>query len=206
MSRPSRKLPKSRAEAKQATRVALLDAGIREISAHGLDASLDAICARAKLTRGAFYVHFADREAFLVAVMEHVLGGFVQSLAGAAQAPRDLATAVRTFFAAAGTPVLHPAGRAQAGGLRFHHVMEACRRSPAIGEAYRRIVKVGREQIAALIARDQAARSTRADVAAGSLADMFVIAALGTAALLELELPIDHERLGATLLSLVSAA
>jgi len=39
--------------------------------------SLDDICDRAGFTRGAFYVHFADREALLVAVMDHVGESFV---------------------------------------------------------------------------------------------------------------------------------
>ncbi|HEY0250250.1 MAG TPA: TetR family transcriptional regulator, partial [Kofleriaceae bacterium] len=69
-------MPKTREQAKAQTRIALIDAGIIELGHHGLDASLDQICARAKLTRGAFYVHFADRDAFIVAVMHHVLGGF----------------------------------------------------------------------------------------------------------------------------------
>ena len=40
---------------------------------HGLDGpSLDDICAHAGFTRGAFYVHFEDRDDFLVAVMDRV--------------------------------------------------------------------------------------------------------------------------------------
>jgi len=80
MAKPARKAPKTRAEKKQRTRAALIAAGLAEISEHGLEASLDAICARAGLTRGAFYVHFADREAFLIAFMNEVLGRFVASL------------------------------------------------------------------------------------------------------------------------------
>ena len=49
--------------AKQETREALLQAAMAEFAEKGLDLpSLDAICARAGFTRGAFYVHFRDRE------------------------------------------------------------------------------------------------------------------------------------------------
>ena len=59
-----------RALTKRETRAALLDAGLAEFAAHGLDTpSLDAICARAGFTRGAFYVHFKDREDFVVAII-----------------------------------------------------------------------------------------------------------------------------------------
>ena len=183
MSKTARKPRKTRAETKQATRVTLIEAGIAEISKHGLEASLDAICARADLTRGAFYVHFADREAFLIAVMQHVLGGFVQALTSVGSI--DLAAAVRMFFAAVGSPALHPAGRTGR-GLRFHHVMEACRRSPVIGKTYRGLIETARERLAT-------------DPAIG---DLLVVCALGTAAALELEVPIDSRRLGDTILRL----
>ncbi|HVH04632.1 MAG TPA: TetR family transcriptional regulator, partial [Myxococcota bacterium] len=68
--------PKSARElAKQETREALVQAAIAEFAEKGLDLpSLDAICARAGFTRGAFYVHFRDREELLGAVMERALG------------------------------------------------------------------------------------------------------------------------------------
>ncbi|MBM4360960.1 MAG: TetR family transcriptional regulator, partial [Deltaproteobacteria bacterium] len=53
---------KSRAEASQETRDALIEAGMAAFASEGLDApSLDSICERAGYTRGAFYVHFKDR-------------------------------------------------------------------------------------------------------------------------------------------------
>ena len=59
---------------KQETREALLRAGMELFAEQGLDVpSLDALCARAGFTRGAFYVHFADREEFIVAVMERIV-------------------------------------------------------------------------------------------------------------------------------------
>jgi AcrR family transcriptional regulator len=70
--------PRSREEAKRETREALLLAGIAEFSERGLaEPSLDAICSRAGYTRRAFYVHFRVRDDFISAVMEQVLGDFL---------------------------------------------------------------------------------------------------------------------------------
>jgi AcrR family transcriptional regulator len=60
--------------AKQETREALIRAGMAAFSEEGVDLpSLDAICARAGFTRGAFYVHFKDRDDFFSAVAEQAL-------------------------------------------------------------------------------------------------------------------------------------
>ena len=196
MVKPRRKQVKSRVESAQATRQALIAAGLAEIAKHGLDASLDGICARAKLTRGAFYVHFADREALLAAVMEHVLGNLIGRLAG--MGTPDLAGAIRAFVGAAGSPALAPAG-----ALRFHHVMEVCRRSRSIGNNYRGLVMRGRDAVAMLLAREQAAGRARTTPGPMPLADLLVVFALGVASLLELEIPIELGGLEQTLRDVV---
>jgi TetR/AcrR family transcriptional repressor of nem operon len=67
-----------REAAKQETREALVRAGMALFSEEGVDVpSLDSICARAGFTRGAFYVHFKDREDFLGAVVDQTLSDFV---------------------------------------------------------------------------------------------------------------------------------
>lgn len=51
-----------------------LDLALAALSEDGPDAlKLDAVCARAEVTRGSFYHHFKDHEAFLIAVGEHWL-------------------------------------------------------------------------------------------------------------------------------------
>lgn len=200
MSKPPRKPRKTRAETALATRAALLEAGIAEFSVHGFEASLDSICARAKLTRGAFYVHFADRDAFIVAVMQHVLGTFVTALTAVRPSGDGLAMAAEVFFGAVRSraPVVRGAA-----GLRFHHLMEACRRSKVIGETYRQLVMTGRDQLGAVLAGDQKRRAVRADVPAEAVADVLSVIALGTIAATELELPIDVERLRRSVLALL---
>ncbi|MEO8707260.1 MAG: TetR/AcrR family transcriptional regulator [Kofleriaceae bacterium] len=184
----------SRSETKEATRIALITAGMEELAEGGLDASLDSICARAGLTRGAFYVHFADRDAFLLAVMQHVLGGFVR-LVTAVPAVGGIDRAIEIFFAAvrARAPALHGGG-----SLRFFHLMDACHRSKPIGDAYRALLLGGRDKLAATVIVDQAEGDARADVTPQALADFMTVAALGIVAMLELEIPLDVTRLAAT--------
>jgi len=192
--------PRAREETKQATRVALINAGITEFAHHGFEVSLDQICARAKLTRGAFYVHFADRDAFIVAVMQHVLGGFVTALTGPTTS-LDLATSIRLFIAAVRSRAPVVSGGA---GLRFHHVLEACRRSKAIGNTYRGVVAVARSTIVAAIIRDRAAGKVHRDRDPDGLADLMVAIALGMLAVNELDLPVDLDRLEAAMLGVLT--
>jgi len=195
----------TRAETAARTRKSLISAAAAEFSDRGLDASLDAICARAGVTRGAFYVHFADRDALISAVMDDVIGDLMRSLVERAPASRAggaLAQAIRLFFtaAAARSPAIH-----RGGALRFHHLMDACHRSPAIGATYRNLVVAARDQISAAIRSDQTADTTRADLKPDALADLMTIVALGTAAALELEIPVDLDRLRATTTAIAKA-
>jgi AcrR family transcriptional regulator len=184
----------------QETRTALIAAALEEFATHGLDASLDAICARAGLTRGAFYVHFADREALILAVMEHVLGGFVALLTSMRAEVGGTERAIELFVAAARAraPEVH-GGRA----LRFFHLMDACHRSKQLGTSYRTLILEARDRIAGGIAVDQAASRIRQPPADAVLADLLTVFALGVVAALELELPLDLGRLGKTLLAIL---
>ena len=201
MSRPRK--PRPRAETKEATRAALIAAGLEEFASHGLDASLDDICARAGLTRGAFYVHFIDRDALILAVMNQVLGSFVAVLTGAHAEVGAVDRAIQLFFAAARarSPAVH-AGRS----LRFFHLMDACHRSRELGDAYRNLILDGRDKVAAGIALDQSAGNVREDIPAPALADFMTIAALGVVAMFELEIPLDVAQLGTTMLAVIAPA
>src|SRR5688572_21479791 len=93
--------PSAREQSKAETREALLMAALEEFAKHGLEApSLDAICARAGYTRGAFYVHFKDRDELIAAVMERVLKRFMDAMIATGDAALDLERTVRTFASA----------------------------------------------------------------------------------------------------------
>ena len=187
----------ARAAAKRATRDALIDAALAEVVAHGpRGASLDAICARAGRTRGAFYVHFADREALLIAAMDRLLGGLVQSITTAGEpGATGLPDAIARFTAAAAAraPAVH-ADRE----LRFHHVLEACRDSRAIGDRYRGIVAAAIAWVTQAVTAERRA-GVLAGVDPNALAEALVAFAFGIVALLELDVPIDPIRIGAAL-------
>jgi len=173
--------------AKAGTREALLQAGIAEIAGRGLDApSLDAICARAGYTRGAFYVHFRDREDFLVAVMERFLGELYDAVIATGDERRDLEETVRRF---AGLLALRPAQ-----GVPLHRLLEMSTRAPGfrarlaerLREAALRVAKAARE--------GQAAAAVRRDADAEALGEVLVALALGALAASEAGLTLDLPR------------
>ena len=90
--------PRSRDAAKQETREALLQAAMELFRSEGLDASLDAVCARAGYTRGAFYVHFRDREELISAVIERVGFTLIDTLLGTENNDEDFLVLVQRFL------------------------------------------------------------------------------------------------------------
>ncbi|HEY8429253.1 MAG TPA: TetR family transcriptional regulator, partial [Sandaracinaceae bacterium] len=75
------------------TREALVAAAMELFAEQGLTGpSLDAICAKAGFTRGAFYVHFATRDDLIAAVVEKAMGGFIDAIIASGEAGADLET------------------------------------------------------------------------------------------------------------------
>jgi hypothetical protein len=83
-------------------------------------------------------------------------------------------------------------------GLRFHHVLEACRRSKAIGAAYREVVATARAWVVAALRRQHPDRDPE------GIADLLVAFVLGMLAVGELDLPVQLDRLERAMLELVS--
>jgi AcrR family transcriptional regulator len=192
--------PRSREVAKQETREALLLAGLAEFAAHGLDApSLDAICARAGYTRGAFYVHFRDRDEFLVAVMDRILGSFVDAMLATDGDEHDLEHAVDRYAGAAAG--LTASARRS---LPVHRLLDACARSRPLRERFRTLVREAIERLAKATERGQAAGAVRPDVDAESAATLLVAAAIGLATTIEVGVPLDLDALRRTALRLLS--
>ena len=188
---------------KQETRQALLVAGLAELSEHGLEApSLDQICARAGFTRGAFYVHFKDREDFLVAAMDHVLGQFLDVLTSASSFESGgVAQAVRFFCIA---PDARDAAVHGGKAIRFHHLMEACQRSPVVGERYRAMVRKAQHLITDGLKRDLRRKALRKDVTPAQITALMTALALGVTAMIELDLPVSALGVGETTLLLLA--
>lgn len=176
--RPKRRPPRDPA----ATRDALIAAGMELFAERGLDApSLDDICARAGLTRGAFYVHFQDRDDFLVAVMDRVGRPLLDELFAVGEGGFAEAAAKFVAASASGRYPLMPEG-----GIRPYQLLDACARSPVLRERYLALVRLGTARIAELVAKGQARGTLRADVAPVNAASLAIALVVGAQTLADL--------------------
>jgi TetR/AcrR family transcriptional repressor of nem operon len=179
----------SREATKRDTREALVTAGMLEFAEHGLDASsLDAICARAGKTRGAFYVHFADRDELLAAVIERILTSFYDAVIAPGDGAHSLQQTVAGYVAAVATNA--PAVR-NSGPWRFHHTLAACARSPELRRRYAALQRQAIERVTRAARGGQRGGTVRADVPAERLGELLVLLTLGIDAMREIGAPFD---------------
>jgi TetR/AcrR family transcriptional repressor of nem operon len=188
--------------AKQETREALIGAMLALIPEHGLDASLDDICDRAGFTRGAFYVHFRDRDELLAAAMERVGRAVLDALIGATSQEEDLAAIVERFLAALASGA-YPLTRA--GGVRPYQLLDACARSPAVRAQYGALVTESVERLTERARAGQRRRTVRSDVRAEDIALLSVAIVIGVQTLIDLAVPIDVARGASAWLGLIGA-
>jgi AcrR family transcriptional regulator len=205
--RAPRRARRPRDLTKRETREALLNAGLAEFAARGLDApSLDGICERAGYTRGAFYVHFRDRDDFLVAATEHVLGRLFDAVIATGDQAHDLERSVERFMSAVAAMAAHPTRRRPRdplGGLHFHHLLEACARSPTIRARVVGLVQEAVGRLSQATAAGQAVHTIRRDVDPRQVATLLIGAAMGLLSVVEMGMSIDFEHGRATLLALL---
>jgi TetR/AcrR family transcriptional repressor of nem operon len=179
----------ARDEAKRETREALITAAREELAENGLEtASLDAICARAGYTRGAFYVHFKDREELIVAVVDRILTSFHDRVIAGEGAAEDLDRTIGQYVA------MVLAGAPEVGGRdrwHFHHTLAACARSPVLKERYAALQRQAMERVTSAAKAGQRAGTVRDDVPAASLGEVLVILTMGIAAMVDLGIPFD---------------
>jgi TetR/AcrR family transcriptional repressor of nem operon len=180
--------PVSRDQAKNETREALLRAALALIPERGLDVSLDDICDRAGYTRGAFYVHFADRDALLAAVMERVGRSVLDALIGATDAGDDLGQVVSRFLSGLSTGA-YPLTRA--GGVRPYQLLDACARSPAVRDQYVALVREAVARLASTLSAGQKVGRVTADVRPADAGMLLVALAIGVHTLVDLDVPLD---------------
>jgi AcrR family transcriptional regulator len=199
--RPKKRDPVSRERSKQETREALIQAAIEAFAEEGLEApSLDAICERAGYTRGAFYVHFRDRDDLVVAVMERVTAVLLDTLIATGDAALDLERTVRSFadaVAAGAYPV--------PGSVRSHQILQACARSETIRERYVQTLGEAARRVTHVIRRGQEAGSVRCDLDPAQTANLLIALVLSVQTLREVDYPFDVKAACDTLLSMVRA-
>jgi AcrR family transcriptional regulator len=183
------KNPPTREATKQETREALVRAGALEFAEKGLDGpSLDAICERAGFTRGAFYVHFRDRDDLLVAVVDRVLERFQRAVIASTGAPDDLRETIGRYVRAVveGDPV--PTNTPK---WAFHDTLAACARLPVLRDRYRALQEGAIDQVARAAAAGQRAGTVRRDVTPKAIAEILVVLTLGIGAMLDAGIPFD---------------
>lgn len=198
-----------RAEAKQETREALIKAALIEFADHGLDApSLDAICARAGYTRGAFYVHFRDRADLLVAVVEHAMTLFMDTVIATGGEGHDLERTIDRFAEAVAGQM---AGGAKAkptlplpAGVSFARVLEGVMREPQLRAGLTMLLASAAARLAAITTEGQQAAAIRRDVDPPDVASLLVIVALGVMVALDVGLPLAPAALRDTVLRLLA--
>ncbi len=192
--------PRKRDVTKQETRAALIAAGAAEFTENGIEGgSLDAICARAGFTRGAFYVHFTDRDELVSAILELLLTGFHDTVF----TTTDNATLEQTitrYVAAvlAGVPATRSIGRWQ-----FHNTLAACSRTPALRDRYVALQRKAMARLASAARNGQRAGEVRDDVNADALAEILVILTLGITVMRDLGYSLDVGRAGTAVSTLV---
>lgn len=192
--------PRSRAAAKEASRAALITAASELFAVKGLDVSLDEVCARAGYTRGAFYVHFKDRDELMVAVMERVARGSLVEMLGDGES-ENLGAIVRRFTERLESGA-HPVSKA--GGIRPYQLLDACARSPVIRERYVALVSEGANRLAEVLRSYQQAGAIRHDVDARHVATLLEALVIGLETMQDVEMPVDLEAGAGVLLQLLA--
>lgn len=173
-----------REEKKRETRRALVEAAIRLFVAEGLDApSLDAICKEAGCTRGAYYVHFRDRDDLACAAMEQAITDFMSEIF------RDQAESGDPLhFADAFLDAIASEGHIVGGGatrIRFHHLLAACAKHAPIREQYLGLLSMLAETLRSELAKRMPVRD------AAIRAESSVLLMLGLLANVDLGRKID---------------
>jgi len=174
---------KTRNESKQETREALLRAGIEAFSVQGVDVpSLDAICAKAGYTRGAFYVHFRDRDDFLLATIDKLLVDFINQVIASGEYGEDLVKTVDLFInIAEKRRLLALVG----GSVRLRVLLEAGGRSPEVKERLAALLQEANSRLQTSTREAQAAGTLRDDLNTAHVASLMIASAVGMIVLTE---------------------
>lgn len=183
---------KSRQVAKQETREALIRAGMLLFSEKGVDVpSLDAICARAGFTRGAFYVHFRNRDDFLAAVIDRVLVVFVDSVVSASHSGHDLSDTVERFLTLASRGKVPLMSQQR---LILHLMTRGVQRADKMRARFKALLEDALSRLASAAREGQTADVVKVEVDPDLIAMWLAASALGLTTLINLGVDVDFER------------
>ncbi len=178
--------------AKQATRSALIQAALRLFQEEGFDGpSLDAICAAAGYTRGAFYVHFKDREDLVATVMGETLQALLDRVIDP-NSEND-GSLLQTVVQYVNNTLVPLASTTDATGPRFHQFLEACHRSPAVRNILQETIRQAVSRVGSVVRSGQGPDGIREDMDADGLASVLVLLALGSLVAVDVQLDMKLE-------------
>jgi AcrR family transcriptional regulator len=192
-----------REEAKRASREALISSAKRLFAEKGIDVSLDDLCADAGYSRGAFYVHFKDRDDLLKVVMAEVGNDLFRSLLGEDDNPPDFFALVPKFIGAVFSGE-YPLTKK--GGMRPYQLLDACARSEDIRDVYLGLAKESMDRLAVSLAKSQGMAQIRQDVSADQLAFLMVTQIIGLQTLYDLDFDFDFMQTAQSVSALLSKA
>lgn len=192
-----------RQESRESARRALLAAGLAETIARGglEDPSIEAICARAGYTRGAFYFHFRDRDHFDAEMFEWVLKDILTSLwASAIGEATDIREIVKRFnrtMAARDWPDLH--GDIRAGYLAV--LRNIVGGATEVRERHAKLMANVIDMLAEGIRFEQKNDAVRTDIDPHNTAALLVLSAIGSIVWDNMGLDLDMPAIGETLIT-----
>lgn len=187
---------KTRQETKQETREALIRAGMSLFSEQGVDLpSLDAICASAGFTRGAFYVHFKNRDDFLEAVVERVLFDFVQSVLASGSPGDDARVTVERFLDASARGKVPLIGQRR---LLLQLMATSNERAESVQKRFGVLLEATLQHLAASIERGKEHGTVGTPVSSDLVALWLVSAAVGLTIVLDMGVQVSFDRVRAS--------
>ena len=200
-----------RAASKRETRDALIAAALVEFSEHGLDApSLDAICARAGFTRGAFYVHFRDREDLMVGVLDTALGSFLDAMIATGGEGEDLVRTVDRFAGILNLLNASPRGESPSTEssllvpVHLAQLLDGARRSKRLRRAIVGLLESASKRLEDVSRRGQEGGAVRHDVNAHELGRLLLALAVGALVVRDAGLSLDPPALRRALVRMLS--
>ena len=181
-----------RSTAKQETRSALIKAALQLFNEEGFDSpSLDAICAKAGFTRGAFYVHFKDRDDLVAAAMVESLQGLLKRVID--ENPEAETSLLRTVVHYINETLLPRAAREEKSGPRFHQFLEACHRSSKVRGIFKETIGEAIRRIDVSVKSGQKHGGIREDIESDDISAVLVLMALGALVAVDVSLDMKLE-------------
>jgi len=182
--------PRTRDETKQETRQRLIEAAASLFREQGLDSpSLDAICERAGYTRGAFYVHFRDREDIILAVSELNTQRRIESIIARSDEALDLELTIRMF-----AKLFEGGGYGDIGAVRLHQFLAALGRSDVLRKRHVELLHESMRRISDAARRGQGAGTVRRDLDADTIGQLLLVLVGGVEVLFEMGVRVDVKK------------